>query len=99
MITKEEIKNAQRLFGDDGYFKSQYPGGNGQYSIGFLEELCEFVVCVTGLTYDEKLKQVLDLENVVRKMLNGEPGREMVKGGINYIPTWSTKLKDTKKDN
>lgn len=102
MITKEEIKNAQRLVGDDGYFKSQYPGGvDAHYSIGFLEELCEFVVCVTDLTYDEKLEKVLDLEDIIRKMLNGEDskdGRAMVRG-VNYIPTWSPKLKSTKKEN
>ena len=95
MITKEKIKNAQRLVGEDGYFKSQYPGGNGKYSIGFLEEMCEFVIYITDLVYDEKLEKVLELENIIQKMLNGENSER----AINYIPTWSTKLKSTKKDN
>lgn len=97
MITQEEIDKAERLIGEDDHFKSQYPGSTitGEYSIGFLEELCEYVVCLTDLSYEDKLEKVLGIEDIIRKMLNGEfdeNKRPMVRGGINYHPTWSKKL-------
>ena len=103
MITKEDIKKAERLVGEDGFFKSQYPGNieTHEYSIGFLEELCEYCAClpspISGLIDlhdEERLETVLGLEKLIQKALNGEfSDRPMVKGGINYIPTWSTKMK------
>jgi len=92
MITDEDIKKAERLNDGNGFFKSQYPGDTdkSEYSIGYVEELCEYVSCLLDISNDKKLEIVLDLENNIREMLNDN--RPMVRGGINYIPTWSKKI-------
>ena len=92
-IFKPAEERLNELTDDDGFFKSRYPGNKDDFSIGFLEELCEWIYLNPDNTYEYKLKTILDLEEMIQYALNGgEDERPMVRGGINYIPTWSTKL-------
>lgn len=86
MITKEDIKNAERLVGEDGLFKSNFPHGEKEYSFGYVDELCEYVACLADISDEEKLDTVLKLEDMLRRFLKGDGT------GVNFIPTWSTKL-------
>lgn len=84
-------RHAQRLSDENGNFISQYPGKVGKgYSIGYLEELCEWTFFNDNFDLKEKEKRILDIEEVIKRMLASPKYR---KGGIKYIPTWSKKLK------
>jgi len=85
-------KDPNRLVTPDGGFKSEFPGGKGKgYSIGYLEEVCEWLYHHDNMTDEEKLKKILSIEKIIKDMLNS--GEIMGKGiPIKYIPTWSTKL-------
>ena len=76
----ESSKNRlSELTDSDGYFKSVFD----KNTIGYLEELCEFVYLGDNTT-EEKLKHILMLEELITKHLS--------KMGIGYRPTWSKKL-------
>lgn len=78
------VNDPARLCDEDGNFVSSHPGGPGTgiISIGYLEEVCEWLYYHNDLTPEEKRSRILLMEGQIRKHLNG----------INYIPTWSTKL-------
>ena len=83
---EEQVKAADRLNDSEGSFISQYP----KISIGFLEELCEWVCFHNNMTEDQKIEYILGIEEQIRKHLSGETeGRKVSKFAINYIPTWS----------
>ena len=85
-------KDPNRLVTPDGGFKSEFPGGVGQgYSIGYLEDLCEWIYCHDSLTDKEKMERILPVEKMIEKHLQG-----FSKYKINYMPTWSTKLEEKK---
>ena len=79
----------KRLSDENGDFISSYPGGDGQISLGYLEELCEWLYYREDLEKEEKLTKILQMEQMMRERLGGN---SFIKGGINFIPTWSTKL-------
>lgn len=82
-----ECGNADHLEDENGNFKSEYPREKGKISIGYIEDVCQWTYYRKDLTNDEKLETILKLENIIQNMLN----RSDMK--MNYIPTWSTKLK------
>ena len=83
------MKDPNRLVTPDGGFQSEFPGGkNKNYSIGYLEDLCEWVYHHDNMTNKQKLKTILKIEKIIAKMV-----KRIVKN-CNYIPTWSTKLKE-----
>jgi len=91
----KENKDPNRLIGPDGEFVSSFPGGPGSdvISIGYLEELCEWVFYHNDMPEDLKLSRILALENEIQHLLNGtEDGKPMMGIPCRYIPTWSTKL-------
>jgi len=59
---------------------------DGRYTVGYLEELCEWVYNNDELDDETRLKQILLLESIIKSMV-----KSIVKG-CNYIPTWSKKL-------
>ena len=94
-MKKEKTK---RFVGKDGSFKPSNPPPEGHMSIQYLEELCEWVYYHDYLNDDEKLEHILSLERYIQKLLNGgDNDRPPVRGGINYIPTWSKKLQNKSK--
>lgn len=86
----KETKRLEELTDKDGNFKSKYPGGPEKgYSLGYLEELCEWLYVHDDLTNDEKLLQILVIEDLIEKSLKES---NVSSFPINYIRTWSTKL-------
>lgn len=89
-IINKKIKkialDPERLCDKDGNFISSCPGGpgTGSISIGYLEELCEWVYHYADLPKEEILNRILALEDITRKHLSDM--------GIGFIPTWSKKL-------
>jgi len=83
-ITKP-ASDPDRLNGENGEFCSSHPGGEGNYSLGYMFELCEWLYYHNNMTYEEKEKHILNIEKQERKICKGM--------GIGYIPTWSKKLK------
>lgn len=78
--------NNHHLTDENGGFKSEHPHEDGNYySIGYLEDLCQWVTYHNTMSHEEKMKSVLTIESALSRHLS-----EM---GINYIPTWSKKLK------
>jgi hypothetical protein len=80
------INDPERLCDENGNFVSSCPGGpdTGTISIGYLEELCEWVYHFADLPKQELLQQILALEECTRQHL-----KEM---GIGFVPTWSKKI-------
>ena len=83
-------ENDRRFTGTDGEFVSTFKNEPGKTSIGYLEELLEWLYYHDNIDNDEKLEKILGLEEMISKFLKNS---DMVRGGINYIPTWSVKLK------
>lgn len=80
----------KKLTNSKGEFVSEYPGEIGKgFSIGYLEDLCEWTFYRKDKTDEKKLEQILGLEAIIRKMLTDG---SLVEYKVNYIPTWSTKL-------
>ena len=77
-----ECGNADHLIDEDGYFKSDMPYGDGSYSIGYLEDLCQFLYYNDSLTDSERLEKILGIEGVIQNLL----------GELRYVPYWSTKF-------
>jgi hypothetical protein len=83
---KKEVKN--RFVDENGFFKPSVPLPKGKISIGYLDELCEFVYY--GDDPDtKKMESILGLEDYIRTILNDHIVSSM---DINFIPTWSKKL-------
>ena len=91
LIELRECGNADHLTNEKGEFVSQFPHGDGKISIGYLEDLCQWVFYHNDMTRDEKLTKILDVENLIQEVLNRG---ELSQMKINYKPTWSTKLKN-----
>jgi len=80
-------KDPNRLITKDGKFQSEWPGSkNKKYSIGYLEDLCEWIYYHSNLTKEEKLKRILIFEKIISEMV-----KEVV-FNCSYVPTWSIKL-------
>lgn len=82
MVNSYFITIFERLNDSDGGFVSQYP----KISIGYLEELCEWVCFHDNMTENKKIEYILGLEDQIRTHLSGG---NVSKFSINYIPTWS----------
>jgi len=83
------MKDPNRLISPDGGFQSEFPGGKGgSCSIGYLEDLCEWIYHHNNMTNKQKLKTILKIEKIIAKMV-----KKMILN-CDYIPTWSTKLKE-----
>jgi hypothetical protein len=80
------VNDPERLCDEDGNFVSSCPGGpdTGVMSVGYLEELCEWIYSFADLPKEEMLQNILALEECTRQHL-----KEM---GIGFVPTWSKKL-------
>jgi len=92
-----------RFVGPNGEFVSSYKLEKGMINIGYIEELCEWIFYHPNKASDEKLLQILALENVIKEILNGDCDNVVREGWIppfgvhiNYIPKWSKKLKELK---
>jgi hypothetical protein len=84
------FENSNRFVGPDGEFKPTKERKDGEISIGYLEELCEYLYYHDNITNEEKLEHILNMEKIIRNLLSGDT---FMKGGIRYRPTWSVKLK------
>lgn len=89
LLKLRECGNADHLTDKDGNFTSSYPHGNGSYSIGYLEDLCQWVYYHNSMNKEEKIKTILDIENIISEHLSNGNVSKMK---INYKPTWSVKL-------
>lgn len=89
-----------RLVGPNGEFVSSFPANENVLTIGYIEELCEWVYHHNNMTDAEKLEYITQLEGIIAKHLSGEDetGKLMSEDEmpfgmpVNYIPTWSKKL-------
>lgn len=76
-----ECGNADHLEDENGFFKSDMPHGDG-YSIGYLEDLCQWLYYRDDLTEDKRLENILNVESVIQNLL----------GELRYVPYWSKKF-------
>jgi hypothetical protein len=90
----KERKRLEELTDKDGNFKSKYPGEPGKYTLGYLEELCEWLYVHDVLSNEEKVVQIMAIEDLIEKALKEG---NISSFPINYIRTWSTKLKNKMK--
>ena len=74
----------------DGKFESTHKHAEGETSIGYLEELLEWIYEHDNMSKKEKMKFTLSIEDMIEEFLN-EGGLSTFK--INYVRTWSIKLK------
>ena len=95
---EEQVKVAERLTDTEGNFISQYPGkADGEISIGFLEELCEWICFHDNMAENQKIETILNLESIIKNLFSGDTeGKTVSKFTINYIPTWSTYFEKNK---
>jgi len=77
----------KRLFNDDGSFKPSVEKKPKKVSIQYLDELCEWLYYRDDISDDEKLEQILAIENIIRRLLDNYNGMH-----IGFIPTWSIKF-------
>ena len=92
-FNESEGENTKRFVGPDGGFKPTYQPKKGTMTIGYLEELLEWLYYHDNITDEEKMQNILNIEKMIQDLLNGKGGRSMVSGGITYRPTWSKRLK------
>jgi len=92
----KEKKRLEELTDKDGNFKSKYPGdtNEGKYTLGYMEELCEWLYVHDVLSNEEKVVQIMAIEDLIEKALKEG---NISSFPINYIRTWSTKLKNKMK--
>jgi hypothetical protein len=83
-----ESENTKRFVGPDGEFQPTEQPKEGTTTIQYLEELLEWLYYHDNISNEEKMKLIIGIEEQIQKNLNGFSSRK-----INYIPTWSTKLK------
>ena len=84
-------EDTRRFVGPEGEFVPSIPRKDGTISIGFLEELGEWIYYHDALTDDEKLERMLDIEKIIIKLLSE------IMPGCGFKPTWSKKQKDKMK--
>ena len=81
-----ECGNADHLCDENGEFISANPHDDGHVSIGYLEDICQWLFYHNNIEFEEKLDKIQRIERMIEKYLNG----------IHYIPYWSAKLNVTK---
>jgi len=77
------IEDTRRFVGPEGEFVPSIPRDEGTISIGFLEELCEWIYYHDALTDDEKMERILDMEKIIVRLLAD------IMPGCGFKPTWS----------
>jgi hypothetical protein len=78
-----------KFTGPNGEFQSTHQLEPGTVTIGYLEELLEWLFYHNNLTDDEKLEKILNIEGMIRELLKDS----FAPADVEYTPTWSTKLK------
>lgn len=78
----------KRFVGPNGEFQPTEQPKKGTTTIQFMEELLEWIYYHDNMPFEEKMKFITGIEEQIQKNLNGFSSMK-----INYIPTWSTKLK------
>ena len=99
-MKKEKQKDPNRLIDENGVFKSEFPGGpgTGVTSLGYLEDLCEYLYYFGIEEKPAKLKRIKELEEWIQKIINGEVNegdKPLIGIKAEYHPTWSIKLINT----
>jgi hypothetical protein len=88
-----ESENTKRFVGPDGEFQPTEQPKEGTTTIQFMEELLEWVYYHDTMPLKKKMKFITGIEEQIQLLLNGDTGGAPFGIPINYIPTWSTKLK------
>jgi len=97
MTQKNKEEDRNRFVGPNGEFVSTFEKKDGHVSIGYLEELMEWIYFHDNKTDDEKMEQIIAMENLVEELLNGREGEKPPLGlKVNYVRTWSERLKKDK---
>lgn len=87
LLSKLNSLTESRFVGPEGEFKPTVEREKGKITIQYLEELCEYLYYHNDLDNEEKLKRILEMENLIKDLLKKNFG------GMNYVPTWSKRLK------
>jgi hypothetical protein len=75
---------------------AKFPHDKDTISIGYLDEVCEWIFNHPDIEKEDKLQRILALEKIIQGLLNGETLERPPLGiKCRYIPTWSPKLKNT----
>jgi hypothetical protein len=84
MAKKKEVQelDPNRLIDENGMFKSSHEKLEGQASIGYFEEACEYVFYHSLKSEEDKLLDILTIERITAELLD-------VNFGIGFRPTWS----------
>ena len=87
-----ESEDTKRFVGLNGEFQPTEQPKEGTSTIKYLEELLEWIYYHDTMSNEEKMKFITGIEEQIQRNLNGGNGAAFGMK-INYIPTWSTKLK------
>jgi hypothetical protein len=88
-----ESEDNKRFVGPNGEFQPTEQPKEGTTTIQFMEELLEWIYYHDSMPFEEKMKFITGIEEQIQSLLNGDQGGTPFGMPINYIPTWSTKLK------
>ena len=88
-----ESEDTRRFVGSDGGFQPTNQPEEGTTTIQYLEELLEWLYYHDNISDEEKMRLITGIEDQIQSLLNGGSGKRFTSVEINYIPTWSTKLK------
>lgn len=90
-MSKKDNVRLKELTDIDGNFKSKYPGKAGEsYTLGYLEELSEWIYLHDDMNDNEKMRQLVAMEILIQDSLNANNHSTFP---IKYLNSWLEKLK------
>lgn len=78
-----------KFTGPNGEFQSTHQLEPGHITIGYLEEMLEWLFYHNNMSKKEKLKNILNVESMIKDLVKSS----FDPVNAEYIPTWSKKLK------
>ena len=77
-----------KFTGPNGEFQSTHQLEPGHITIGYLEEMLEWLFYHNNMHKKEKLKNILNVESMIKDLVKSQ----FDPVNAEYIPTWSKKL-------
>ena len=79
-----------KFTGTNGEFQSTQQLEPGHITIGYLEEMLEWLFYHNNMSKKEKLKNIINVEDMIKDLVKSQ----FDPVNAEYIPTWSKKLKN-----
>ena len=78
-----------KFTGPNGEFQSTHQLEPGHITIGYLEEMLEWLFYHNNMSKKEKLENILNVESMIKDLVKSQ----FDPVNAEYTPTWSKKLK------